>query len=673
MASRHTTVRSRVLVKHATMDVTCSHGRGFVNFWVSAVSATYGFGSCISILLFHYLPILGSFFRFIQRTLISEHTASQSPIMLRIWNLGRALGLLASSTSSESQALSTDVPHASIQTIHIGEDHSIPVTIPSVWATAQLNSAQERSIPIFIAAESPSLSTVLLEETVYVTVTVDVMPTSSRTLEHFWTTATTPCVHVDDAFFIKPTLPGKGRILARGADVSTVWVEETVYVTVTVDVLPTTSSTSQRSWTTATTPCAHDDHDSIIKPNPPGKRAVVLREPNVTTLVVEETVYVTTEEIVYVTVTADSKSVGLDLSSMVDNYNPTSTYTIEESVPIQTTTSVSLTTYEDATANLPASETAVLPRSSLSLVPPSIPHTSASTMKPEDAPGYWLKGGVVSTRGQAVHRGYAEPSSVTNGYTHDVHPTILANDWLGQFRNFARKAATIKKSTCVSTIPTLAAAPTSCFASDAEDQLAFENSLTKSNEAREWLHRLVQRSDTLAVAKRDIHTSAIRAWSLEDFPAGTVYQIIDDHDGTAAPTTWTTTRLFHSQDIDSSSTSSLGTATRNLYSTSTQLLQVSASSSETTLASWTRSTTIWPDSATSWSPSPTPTTTSLEWDWWKGTKYQQTVAAEKKVRSAAAAVEQKVEMSGWKRAENDVSPWVITFGVVLAALTFALM
>ncbi|TID16958.1 hypothetical protein E6O75_ATG09724 [Venturia nashicola] len=148
-------------------------------------------------------------------------------------------------------------------------------------------------------------------------------------------------------------------------------------------------------------------------------------------------------------------------------------------------------------------------------------------------------------------------------------------------------------------------------------------------------------------------------------------QIIDNHDGTASSSTWTTSLFSRSRAQDSSSTELLGTTTRTSYLTSTRSVQVTASLQETTLTSWTRSTTIWPDSATSWSPSPTPSPTSLEWDWWKGTKWQKTIAAEKKVRSAA--VKLKVEMSGWKKAENDISPWVITFGVVLLALILTVM
>ncbi|KAE9983686.1 hypothetical protein EG327_005409 [Venturia inaequalis] len=596
--------------------------------------------------------------------------------MPRIWKFGPALGLLASVMPSGSQALPTDIFQASIQTNgHIDEGHSTTVAVPSFQATAQLHSAQGRSIPVFIATESPlvTVSTVWVEENVTVIVTAHVTPTSSSpseyswttattpclhggndwssASEHSWTTATTPCLHDDDDSIIKPNMPGKRAVVMREPDVSTVWVEENV--TITVNVLPSTGDTSQHSWTTATTPCLHDDDGSIIKPNIPGKRAVVVREPITTTVVVEE-VFVITEEIVFVTIT-DSSSAVLDLSSMISNYNPTSTFTVGVSPPTPT--------------DVPVPKT-----SSLSFVLPPIPHTSASPIKPEDVPGYWLKGGIVSTAGQAVLRRHAESSSVTTDYTHDVHPTIQANQWLRQFRNIVRKEDTTNSSTCVSTIPTLAAATTSCSTADAEEALGLKGSWAKYNRAREWLRRLVQRSDAPTVAKRDIRTSVIRTFSLKDFPPMTVYQLIDDFEGSAAPTTWTTSLFSRSHAADSVSTTSSGTTTRASHSASTPSLQGSSSLQGTALPSGTRSTTIWPDSATSWNPPSSPTPTSLEWDWWKGTKWQKNMAAEKRVRSAAAeAVEQKVEMSGWKRAEHDVNPWVITFGVVLAALTFALL
>lgn len=605
--------------------------------------------------------------------------------MLRIWNLGRALGLLASSMPLESQVLPTDVSQTSTHTVHIDENYSTTVTVPTGWATAEPRSPHEQSKPIFIAAESPSVSTVWVEETVYVTVTVGVMPTASRTSEHLWMTATTPCPHVDDTDLIKPTMPGKRSVLARELDVSTVWVEETVYVTITVDVLPTTSGTSQRSWTTATTPCPHDDEEEIMKPTLPGKRAVVVREPIVTVTAVEEA-YVTTEEVVYVTAPVSS-SISLDLSSIVENYspvstytieaggfldlssiisnyNPTSTYTVKQSVPPAETPVPASKAYEKITVVAPDSST-IVPR-----VPTlSLHHPLTTTMKPEDMPGYWLKGGIVSTRGHAVHRRDEGPSSVTTHYTHDVHPTIQASNWLGQFRNFARKEATTgtKRSTCVSTIPTLGAAPTSCSTTDVEERLTFKNSLTKSNKAREWLRRLVQRSDAITVYEKAHTTSTIRSFSKSGFPSANVVAIIDGN------TTITTTSFARETSSESPSETSTQDITNTIFSTTTRSPTMSTHSQVSTPTSWSRSTTIWPDSATSWSPSSTPTPMSLEWDWYKGTKYQKKVSGEKKARSAAAAVEQKVEMSGWERAEDSVSLWVVTFGVVLAALSFALM
>lgn len=608
--------------------------------------------------------------------------------MLRIWSLGRALGLLAPSMPSGTQALSTDISPSSTHTIFT------TVTAPPV----------ERSVPIFIAAERPSVNTVWVEETVTVTVTVDVLPTTSSTSQHSWTTVTAPCLDVDDTNFMKPTLSGRA-ILEMEPDVSTVWVEETVYSTVTVDVLPTTSSTLH-----------DDDDDRIMKPTPPpGRRAVIVRQPAVSTVIQE--VNVTTEEIVYVTISycssvgldlnsmlgnynpsstftiaTDSSSMGLDLNSMIGNYNPLSTYAVEEPAPPPTTTSVSSTTHEELTTYLPTPTTSVPSPSTLNL-------TFTSTMKSEDVPGYWLKGGIVSTKGHAVHRRHEEASSVTTDYTHDVHPTVQASQWLGRFRNFARQEATTKRSTCVSTIPTLAAVPASCSTSDVEERLAFENSLTKSNEAREWLRRLVQRQLTSTSTGIQFETRPVGT-----IPEGpgfvTAAEIVSYSDGKPMHTILTTWTQFRTSTIGTApgdnaqpsiayaiisysdgkpeatqvSFGSIGTtpttATRTTSLSATPSLETSTLLQETTLTSRSRSTTIWPNSATSWSPSPT-ATSALEWDWWKGTRFQKTISAKKGVRSAAAAVEQKVEMSGWRRAENSVNPWVITSGFVLAGLTIA--
>ncbi|QDS68369.1 hypothetical protein FKW77_010736 [Venturia effusa] len=542
--------------------------------------------------------------------------------MLRIWNLGRALGMLVPSILSESQALATDFSRSSTHTVHIGESHLTIVTVLPDWAMMEPVFPHERSVP-------------------------------------------NPLVVADDP------------------SVSTVWIEETIYVT--VDVLPSPTGASVRSWTTATTPCSHDGEDEILKPTLPGKRAVVGRKADFTTTVVGK-VNVTEEDIVYGTVD-DGSSVGLGTSSVVENYNPTSTftivtgrsgtvlglnsmgqdynssstYTIEEPAPPPpplTIIPVASTTHQEATAHLSDSTTTVVPASTLDL-------TFTSTMGTEDVPGYWIEGEIVSTKGHNVHRRQEEPSSVTTDDTHDIHPTIQASEWLGRFRNLVRKEATSKKSTtCVLTMPDLAAAPTSCSTTDIEERSASEDPSTRSIEAREQ-GVSTQRQITIPSTGLYITTSTI---GLIPGPSGaqsiTEYAIFTYSDGKPVGTEvrGQVTITRHK------------TVTRT---TSSSSLEVSTPLQETTSTSRSRSTTIWPDSATSWSLASTPTSTGVEWDWWKGTRWQKTIVGKKEVRSvataAAAAAEQKVEMSGWKRAEDSVSPWVFTFGVILIALTFALM
>lgn len=413
-------------------------------------------------------------------------------------------------------------------------------------------------------------------------------------------------------------------IAAESPFPSAVWAEETVYVTITVDVLPTAGSSPQQSWRTVTTPCAH--HAGNPDSSLPEKRAAIARDPTVTTAIRGEIIEDLPES---------NSNVVLDLNSMVENYSPTSTFTIEapppisEAVPLYVSTAtVEATQYVDSTTTAVVEAPAVATPAMIStriFKPPS----------PEDEPGYWLKGGIASVGPHHHDLKRDEPTFDATAYSNEVRPTIQARDWVSQFQNFAS---------------------TSSSKVNPEDQSSFEEHLTKSNKARRWLRRLMVTS--VVTTKNGVVITSVAL-------------IL----GGPSTTTLGDLGTFSLSDTSIQGTSttppgpSLSTSFIVVISTpSTQ--SSSMTRSERPSAEVDPSRTGLSSTASSTSTS-VPVPETLEWDYWKGTKWQKTLGAEKEIRSAA--VEEKIKVSGWKRAENSVSPWVWTFGVILVALAFSCM